>query len=123
MASTRVKALRIDRTTFEESTVELSAGACGREVGPFFTGTLGDAVSVAWVERVPVAGQPKAPVAGLAHRTVPASGPPGDLARVDQPADALVDAGCDGTRCYAVALARHTGMDAMVPGLARVLRY
>lgn len=122
-ASTRVKALRIDRTTFEESIVELSPGACGREVGPFFTGALGDSVSVAWVERVPVAGQPKAPVAGLAHRTVPASGPAGDLARIDQPADALVDGGCDGTRCYAVALARRDGMDAMVPGLARVLRY
>jgi hypothetical protein len=122
-ASTRVKALRIDRTTFEESIVELSPGMCGREVGPFFTGALGDTVSVAWVERVPVAGKARAPVAGLAHRVVPAAGPPGELARSDQPADALVDAGCDGARCYAVALARREGMDAMVPGLARVIRY
>ncbi|MDB4933887.1 MAG: hypothetical protein JWP87_859 [Labilithrix sp.] len=122
-ASTRVKALRVDRTTFEESTVELSPGMCGREVGPFFTGAIGDGVSVAWVERVPVAGKARAPVAGLAHRLVPPSGAPAELARIDQPADALVDAGCDGTRCYAVALARKTGMDAMVPGLARVLRY
>lgn len=121
--STRVKALRVDRATFEESIVELSPGGCGREVGPFFSGALGDAVSVAWVERIPVAGQAKAPVAGLAHRTIPAAGAAPDLARIDQPADALVDAGCDGTRCYAVALARRTGMDAMVPGLARVLRY
>lgn len=122
-ASTRVKALRVDRTTFEESTVELSPGMCGREVGPFFTGAIGDAISVAWVERLPVAGQSRAPIAGLAHRSVPASGAAGELARIEQPADALVDASCDGTRCYAVALARRTGMDAMVPGLARVLRY
>jgi hypothetical protein len=121
--STRVKALRIDRATFDESVVELSPGACGREVGPFFTGVQGDNVSVAWVERVPVKGQSRAPVAGLAHRLVVPAGPLGDLVRADQPADALVDAGCDGTRCYAVALARRPGMDAMVPGLARVIRY
>ena len=121
--STRVKALCIDRTTFEESVVELSPGGCGREVGPFFTGALGDAVSVSWVERIPVAGKSRAPVAGLAHRTVAAAGPLAELARVEQPADALVDAGCDGTRCYAVALARRAGMDAMVPGVARIIRY
>jgi hypothetical protein len=92
-------------------------------VGPFFTGALGDAVSVAWVERVPVAGKARAPIAGLAHRTVNAAGAPGELVRAEQPADALVDAGCDGARCYAVALARRAGMDAMIPGLARVLRY
>lgn len=122
-ASIRVKALRIDRATFEESVVELAPGTCGREVGPFFTGALGDAVSVGWVERIPVAGKARAPVAGLAHRTVNAAGPPGELARVEQAADALVDAGCDSSRCYAVALARKAGMDAMIPGLARVVRY
>ena len=121
--STRVKALRIDRASFEESIVELSPGMCGREVGPFFTGALGDAVSVAWVERVPVAGQPRAPVAGLAHRLVVPAGPLGDLVRADQAADALVDAGCSTTGCFAVALARRSGMDAMVPGIARVIRY
>ena len=121
--STRVKALRIDRTSFEESIVELSGGICGREVGPFFTGSLREDVSVAWVERVPVKGQSRAPVAGLAHRLVVAAGPPADLLRADQPADALVDAGCDEAHCYAVALARRPGMDAMVPGFARVIRY
>jgi hypothetical protein len=121
--STRVRALRIDRTTFEESTVDLSPGSCGREVGPFFTGALGDDVSVAWVERVPVTGQSRAPIAGLAHRLVVPSGPLAELMRSDQPADALVDAGCDGKACYAAALARRPGMDAMVPGIARVIRY
>lgn len=121
--STRVRALRIDRSTFEESVVELSPGLCGREVGPFFTGALADAVSVGWVERVPIKGQSRAPVAGLAHRRVTLAGALPALVRADQPADALVDAGCDGKACYAVALARQAGMDAMVPGFARVIRY
>jgi hypothetical protein len=132
-SSTRVLALRIDRASLEESTVELSPGSCGREVGPFFTGARpGDGgVAVAWVERVPRHGDPRAPIEGLAYRVVPASGagvdaravasPP--LGRIEQAADALVDAGCDAARCYAVALARKPGMDAMVPGFAKVLRY
>ena len=68
-------------------------------------------------------GQSKAPVAGLAHRVVVPTGTLAELVRAEQPSDALVDAGCDGTRCYAVALARQPGMDAMIPGLARVIRY
>ncbi len=123
VGSTRVKALRVDRTTFEESIVELSPGMCAREVGPFFTGAQGDSVSVAWVERVPIAGKSRAPIAALAHGLVTPSGPAPELLRVEQAADALVDAACDGTRCYAVALARRAGMDAMVPGLAKVVRY
>ena len=121
--STRVKALRVDRSTFEESVVELSPGSCGREVGPSFTGALRDDVSVAWVERVPVKGLSRAPISGLARRLVVPAGPLAELVRADQPADALVDAGCDGAHCYAVALARRPGMDAMVPGIARVIRY
>jgi hypothetical protein len=122
-AAVRVKALRIDRATTEESVVELAPGTCGRELGPFFTGALGDAVSVGWVERTPMVGKAHAPIAGLAHRTVVAAGPLGELTRTEQAADALVDAGCSVSRCYAVALARRAGMDAMVPGLARVIRY
>lgn len=123
-ASTKVMALRVDRKTWEESVVELSAGMCGREVGPFFTGAIGDAISVGWVERVPVRGKSQAPIAALAHRRVPAAGSPtGELERTEVSADALVDAGCDAERCYAVALARRPGADLMVPGFAKVLRY
>lgn len=121
--STRISALRIDRETREESTVELSAGVCGREVGPFFTGSLGEGISVAWVERASVVGTPRAPIASLAHAFVPPAGAVRPAARIDQPADALVDAGCDGKRCYAAALARNDGADAMVPGFARILHY
>ena len=51
--STRVKAVRIDRATFEESVVELAPGVCGKELGPFFTGALEDAVSAARGARSP----------------------------------------------------------------------
>lgn len=120
--ATKVLALRVDRQTGGESTVELSPGKCGHEIGPFFTGAVGDGVSVAWPERVGGAGHARAPIAGLAHAVVAPSGDP-TLARIDQAADALVDAGCDGARCYAVALARHEGADAMLQGFAKVLRY
>lgn len=121
--STKVKALRVDRETGEETAVELSPGACGREVGPFFTGAVGDAVSVAWVERGDGAGEARAPVVGLSHARVRAGGAAEPAARIEVSADALVDAGCDEARCYAAALVRATGTDGMVPGPVRVLRY
>lgn len=123
VASTRVKALRVDRDSFAESIVELSGGNCGHEVGPFFTGAVGDSVSVAWVERATIHGKARAPILGLASQHVGPSGPVSAPVRLEQASDALVDAGCDERRCYAVALTRRPGMDAMVPGVARVLRY
>lgn len=120
--STRVQALRVDRATFDESTVELSSGRCGAEIGPFFTGGVGDDVSVAWVERGSGVGKARAPILGLSHLTVALSSVP-TLARIDQVADALVDAGCDGTHCFAAALVRRDDGDAMTPGYVRVLRW
>ena len=118
--ATKVTVLRVDRATFEESTVELSAGRCGHEVGPFFTGVLGDGVSVAWAERAGGAGKARAPIAGLAHARLMPSGA-ASVGRIEQAGDALVDAGCDGTTCHAVVLARRDTPDA--PGFAKVLRY
>ncbi len=124
MASTKVFALRVDRKTWEETVLELSPGMCGREVGPFFTGAVAESIAVGWVERAPVKGKSQAPIAALAHVRVPVKGATKDaLTRIDLSADALVDAGCDAERCYAVALARRPGTDVMVPGFARVLRY
>lgn len=122
-ASTKVSAVRIDRTTGEETTAELSKGMCAREVGPFFTGAVGDGVSIAWVERVPVAGKPKAPIVSLAHAFIPPSGAAQTVKRIDVAADAVVDAGCDAERCYAAALERKAGTDGMLPGPIKVLRY
>jgi hypothetical protein len=122
-ASTKVSAVRIDRGSGEESSVDLSTGMCSREVGPFFTGPVGDGVSVAWVERLPTAGKAKAPIVALAHAFVPANGGAQAVKRIEVAADALVDAGCDAERCYAAALERKAGTDGMAPGPIRVLRY
>ena len=74
-------------------------------------------------------GSTKAPVEGLAHRVVTPVGALPALVRTSKAADTLVDAGCDGVHCFAVALARHAlvpGVDAGKfgpPGFAQVLRY
>jgi hypothetical protein len=112
-ACTKVNALRVDRQTLDEDKVELAPSKCGHEVGPFFTGLVGEAVAVAWPERTGGAGRPRAPIVGLVHARVDATGKPA-TGRIEQSADAIVDAGCDGTRCYAVALAA---------GMVKVLRY
>lgn len=122
-ASTKVSAVRIDRASTEESSLELSSGTCSHEVGPFFTGAVGDGVSIAWVERVPTAGKAKAPIVALAHAFVPANGAAQTVKRIEVAADAIVDAGCDADRCYAAVLERKAGTDGMVPGPIRVLRY
>jgi hypothetical protein len=115
--ATKVSVLRVDRRTFEESTVDLAPGRCGHEVGPFFTGVLGDRVAVAWTERAGGAGQARSPIVGLAHALVGVEGAP-VFGRIEQPAEALVDAGCDASSCQAVALTRNAGASTL-----KVLRY
>jgi hypothetical protein len=121
--ATKVVALRLDRATGAESTLDLAPPSCGREIGPFFTSAAGAAVNVSWVERVPTVGRARPPIAALAHVAVPLDGAPRAALRVEVEADALADAGCDAQQCVAAALVRQSGMDAMVPGLVRVLRY
>ena len=121
-SGSKILALRIDRRSFEESVIELAPARCGGENGPFFTGVLGDDVSVAWVERTAGIGNARAPIVALTHATVDIGGKPAAV-RIEQPADAIVDAGCDGTNCFAVALARGDDNDVMKPGYARVLRW
>jgi hypothetical protein len=101
---TSVHALRIGRAG-GESTALLAAGECGKDLGPFWIGAAGAALVVAWAEHVPKTAPSAPPIAGLAYRTF--AGPtPGALGRVPLAADALVDAGCDEKKCYAVALAQ-----------------
>lgn len=121
--STKVMALRVDRAGQAEETIELAPGACERERGPFFTGIMGDAVVVSWVERLHGIGKSRAPISGLSYRVLAPAGPAQPLARVDQAADGIADAGCDKRLCYAVALTRKPGASVMVPGIARVLRF
>ncbi len=121
-ASTKISALRIDRQTHEESTIELSPGRAGYEVGPFFTSAVGDDVSIAWPERTGGVGRARAPIASLSHIRVPKSGTAATK-RIEVSADALVDAGCDLSSCFAVALVRSDRADGGTAGTAKVLRY
>jgi len=47
----------------------------------------------------------------------------GDLHRLEQPADELVDAGCDDAHCYAVRARAAAGEDGGQPEVAAVLAY
>ena len=42
---------------------------------------------------------------------------------LEQNADAIADAGCDASACYAVALVREAGGDGMAPEALRLIRY
>jgi hypothetical protein len=121
-AGTSIQALRIDRSTFAESAVEIAPTECGKDLGPFWTGSVGKSLVVAWVERVSRRDATSAPIAGLSYRTLDGTTLM-PVVRVPRPADALVDAGCDKDRCYAVALARAPGTTEMVPEAAQVIAY
>lgn len=118
---TSVHALRIARQDVGKTTSSLlSPSACARDVGPFWTNLLGTSLVVAWTERDAHAAKGAAPISGLAYRALEEGG---TLARLALSADALADAGCDATRCYAVALAREPGADGMKPEAIRVVSY
>jgi hypothetical protein len=121
-AGTSVHALRIDRSTFDETLVDLAPAECGREVGPFWTGSVGPRLVVAWADRVTSREPTSAPIAGLSYRVLEGQ-VLGPIAHITRRADALVDAGCDRERCYAVALARAPGTTVMVPEVAQVITY
>jgi hypothetical protein len=101
--ATKLLALRVRRDTFEESTVEIATGKCGVDMGPLFSGAVGKSISLAWLEGAAAAGKARAPIVGLAHTKL---GPNGaaNVERFERNFDAIIDAGCDATRCYAVAL-------------------
>jgi hypothetical protein len=116
---TKVGAIRVDRTTFEESSIELAPARCGFELGPYFTNALGDGVAVAWPERSGGAGRPRAPIVGMVHTVVASAGTPA-IERMPQSADAIVDAGCDDQTCFAAALVRREPSE---PAEVKILRY
>ncbi len=90
--------------------------------GPFWSGAVAGGVVVGWAERSARLDAGGAPILGLAYRVVSIDAL-GEPHRIDRPADELVDAGCDDTRCYAVALARAAGEDGSQPEVAQVLSY
>jgi len=115
-------ALRFDRASGSESRLLLAPADCGKEIGPFWLGAPQRGFVAAWAERGKRSDATSAPIRALLHLPLAASdgGAPG---RVDQAADAIADAGCDGTTCWAVALVRESGADGMAPEALRVLRY
>jgi hypothetical protein len=117
-----VRALRVSRSGNEEQTVDLSPVECGREVGPFYTGTTRGSFVVGWVERSTIRDPRAPPIAALAYRAFDHS-VPGALRRVAVPSDDMVDAGCDKDRCYAVALVRAPGTQEMQPEWVQSIAY
>ena len=75
---------------------------------------------VAWAERASRPEKSSAPVTGLAYRALEEGA---TTVRIAQTADAIADAGCDESRCYAVALVREPGSDGMKPEAMKILAY
>jgi hypothetical protein len=119
-----VHVLRIPRqhegTAGAATSLRIAPSACGRDVGPFWTNTLGRSLVVAWAERASRPDKTSAPITGLAYRALEEGA---STARVSQAADAIADAGCDDARCYAVALVRETGADGSKPEAMKILAY
>jgi hypothetical protein len=116
-----VHALRLARSGgAAAASLPLAPSACETDVGPFWTNTLGTSLVVGWAERASRADKTSAPITGIAFRRFQEGSTTGRLA---QSADAVADAGCDGARCYAVALVRTAGSDGMKPEEIRVLTY
>ncbi len=117
-----VHALRVVRKTGDESVLDLAPPDCDHAPGPFWiAASPSGPTTLAWVERRMRPSGASAPVTGAALRVL---GPAGVQAkRLDQAADALVDAGCDERGCSLAALVRPRDGDGMQPGSIRVLAY
>lgn len=120
-AADAVRAIRVDRTSGEESILELAPADCERARGPFWIAATPLGPLVAWVERRTAQSVKAAPIAGLAFRVLRADG--STVGRVGQAADALADCGCDQSGCAVAALVREPGSDGMKPAPIRVFAY
>lgn len=99
----QVGALRIDRTSGTEVAMDLAPADCARSLGPFWIAQLREhAPLVAWVERRSDPAPGAASIRGLAYAVLGAKHPETNRFAID--ADALVDAGCDASGCFAAAL-------------------
>jgi hypothetical protein len=121
-AGSTVEALAWERSGPRDASHTLAPADASRVRGPFWSGAVPGGIVVGWAERGARADAGHAPILGMAYRVVSVDAP-GELHRIGQPADELVDAGCDDVRCYAVALARASGEDGGQPEVAAVLAY
>ena len=116
-----VRALRVERETGEESSVLLAPARCDSAPGPFWIAPNAGGPLVAWTERRTKAAPNAAPIDAFAFRVLYRDHP--GIGRVDVPADAVVDAACDETGCFAAALLRPPDSNGDRPGAIRGLRY
>jgi hypothetical protein len=119
--SESVRAIRVDRATREESILELASPDCDHSRGPFWVADSPSGPVVGWVERRTALPPKTAPIAGMSFRVLAPGGV--RAGHIEQPADALVDAGCDERACSVAALVRPLGGDGMQPAPIRVFGY
>ncbi len=130
-----VRALRVDRKTGEETLSVLAPDDCASAPGPFWVVGSPKGTVVAWAEQRAHADPGAAPIEHLTFRVLATPASEGGVeggssesptpGRLDVQADALADAACDDTGCYAAALLRPDGAgnDASQPGPILGLRY
>ncbi len=116
-----VHALRVNRKTGDETLLDLSPADCQRSFGPYWIAATPLGQAVGWIERTAHAAPGTTPVAAASLRLLTAGGT--QARRIEQPADAMVDAGCDARGCSLAALVRTDGADAMLPAALRLLPY
>jgi len=104
-----------------EKELAIAKGDCGRDLGPYWVGLVGESALLGWAERVPKKAPTDAPIGALGWARV--QGDVVDAHQLPVSADGLVFAGCAAEKCYAVALDRAAGTDGMKPGTARVLAF
>lgn len=117
-----VHALRIDLATWDEKAFDLAPASCDRYPGPFWITWSPAGAVVAWVDRRPGAAAGVPAIAGASFRVLSADGSVRSRS-IEQPADALVDMGCDARGCAVAALVRPTDGDGMQPEAIQVLAY
>jgi len=117
-----VEALAWERAGTKSVSYRLAPADAAHARGPFWSGAVPGGVVIGWAERSARADGGRAPIVGMAYRVVSVE-TLGEIHRIERAADELVDAGCDETRCYTVALARSQGEDGGQPEVAAVLAY
>jgi len=117
-----VRALRVDLVSWDEKTFDLAPASCERYPGPFWITWSTAGTIIGWVDRRAGAASGAPPIAGSSFRVLSADG--GLRSRsIEQPADALVDMGCDARGCAVAALVRPPDGDGMQPEAIQVLAY
>ncbi len=121
--STEVRLLRFELASDAITQEELGRGSCGHPLGTFFLGEAAGAEVLAWSERGPTGGKLRAPIVALSYRVLGGGPGPRPTGRIELSGDALVDAGCDASHCYAAVLERPAAKDDREPESIRVVRY